>query len=210
MEIILIRHAQSKGNESSTVQGQTDRGLSGLGKKQAGELIHFFNANALNAIYSSDLGRAMETAKPLSEKLNLQIITEPDLREADFGIWEELTYNEVKEKYPQEYSAWHMNYYIRPKWFESFDSHFKRIKRAIEKILQKHSLNEKIVVFTHGGSIKTQIGYFKKLTGEELTKFTNSNCSLTLLKFNPSRKYEDGELIYYNKEVININPQNEL
>ena len=210
MEIILIRHAQSKGNETNTVQGQTDEGLSDLGKKQAKQLSEHFNIGDICAIYSSDLGRATETAEPLRDKLNLEIKTDPDLREAHFGIWEGLTYNGVKEKYSNEYSTWHKNYFIRPPWFESFELHQKRVRKAIEMILMNHNLTDKVAVFTHGGSIKTQVGYFKKLSGEELTQFTTSNCSLTLLKFNPTQKYENGKLIYYNKDVIRLAVQKEL
>lgn len=210
MQIILIRHAQSKGNEASIVQGQADNGLSEFGKEQSKQLSEYFNIGDLSAIYSSDLGRTVQTATPTANKLNLEIKMDPDLREAGFGIWEGLTYNEVKEKHPEEYNAWHANYHVRPSWFESFESHHTRIKRAIEKILANHQLTDTVAVFTHGGSIKTQIGYFKKLSGTELTYFTNANCSLTLIKFNPSKNYKDGKLIYYNKEVIKIAVQKEL
>ena len=209
MQIILIRHGQSKGNSTNTVQGHLDEGLSKLGEKQPRELSEHFKVGDLNAIYSSDLGRAFQTAEPMAQKLGLAIETEQDLREADFGLWEGLTYNEVKEKYPTEYFAWHKNYYIRPPWFESFDSHSKRIRRSMEKILKKHNLSDSIAVLTHGGSIKTQIGYFNKLNGEELAGFTNSNCSLTLIKFNPLKEYDHGKLIYYNKCVINSLAQKE-
>lgn len=207
MEIILIRHAQSKGNETSTVQGQTDTGLSEAGKEQAKELAKYFNPNDLHAIYSSDLTRAVETTRPLTEKLQIEIIIDPDLREAHFGKWEGMTYESVKEKYPKEYSAWHKDYYIRPPWFESFESHQKRTRRAIKTILNKHNSRDKIAIFTHGGNIKTQVGFFRKLRGEDLTQFTTSNCSLTLLRFNLNRKYEDGKLIYYNKDIISKNKQ---
>ena len=210
MELILIRHAQSKGNKANIVQGHADEGLSSLGKEQAKELSEHFQIKDFTAIYSSDLGRALQTAEPTAKKLNLEIKTNTDLREAHFGIWEGLTYNEVKEKYPDKYSAWHRDYYARPSWFESFELHQNRVQRAIEKILLENDYNSKIAVFTHGGSIKTQVGYFKKFNGEELTRFTNSNCSLTLISFNPSTKYKDGKLIYYNKEVIKMKVQGEL
>lgn len=210
MQIILIRHAQSKGNETNTVQGQIDQGLSDLGNKQAKALSAHFKAGELQVIYSSDLDRTCETAKPTAKKLNLEVITDPDLREAHFGIWEGMSYDGVQKKYPEEYTAWHTNYFIRPPWFESFESHQKRTRKAIEKILLKHNLNDTVAVFTHGGNIKTQVGYFMKLTGEELTTLTTKNCSLTLIKFNPTKKYEEGKLIYYNKDIINIALQREL
>ena len=202
MDIILIRHAQSKGNKESIVQGHTDFGLSDLGKEQAKQLSLYFNLGDITTIYSSDLNRAMQTAEPTATKLKLDIKQEENLREANFGTWEGLTYKEVKENFPNEYNAWHKNYHIRPPWFESFELHQNRIKRVIEKILKAHSKDEKVAVFTHGGSIKTQIGFFKKLSGEELTRFTNSNCSLTLIKFNPTVNYNEGKMIFYNKEVI--------
>ena len=202
MQILLIRHAQSKGNEANTVQGHSDQGLSELGKNQAKKLSEYFNEGDLNAIYSSDSARAFQTATQTADKLKIQIQTNEDLREAAFGIWEGMTYKEVKEKYLDEYTAWHKNYFIRPSWFESFELHQKRIIKAIENILKKHNLHDKVAVFTHGGSIKTQIGFFNKLTGEELANFSLNNCSLTLINFNPSKNYEDGKLVYYNKEVI--------
>lgn len=203
MEIILIRHAQSKGNEENVVQGHIDTGLSELGYNQAEALSTYFNLGDLDAIYSSDLDRAIQTARPIADKLSLEIKIDPDLREADFGIWEKLTYEEVREKYPQEYNAWHTNYYIRPSWLESFKSHQKRIQKAIKKILSNNSTTNRIAVFTHGGSIKTQLGYFNKLSGEELTQLKTANCSFTLLKFNSTKNYKDGKLMYYNKHVIN-------
>lgn len=208
MELILIRHAQSKGNKDNIVQGQIDEGLSELGKEQADLLSKYFDTAKITAIYSSDLGRALQTAEPTAKKLELKIKTDSDLREADFGIWEGLTYDEVKQKFQRDYDAWHKNYYTRPHWFESFQSHFERVKRAIEKILISHSLNNRVLVFTHGGSLKTQVGFFKNLSGEELTSFSNTNCSLTLLKFNPSKNYKDGEIIYFNKQVIQIKSNN--
>ncbi len=210
MQLILIRHAQSKGNKANIVQGQTDEGLSNLGKEQAQELSEYFEPGDITAIYSSDLGRTIETATPTAKKLNLAIKTDADLREAHFGIWEGLTYNEVKEKYSKEYTEWHKDYYIRPHWFESFESHQKRIKRAIEKVLFENDYGSKVAIFTHGGSIKTQFGHFKNLSGKELTQFITLNCSLTLINFDPTTKYENGKLIYYNKEVIKIKAQREL
>lgn len=203
MDIILIRHGQSKGNESNTVQGHLDNGLSEYGKEQAELLSEHFKAGDLTGIYSSDLNRAIQTATPTAQKLNIEIMMDTDLREANFGIWEGQTYDGVKEKYPKEYSEWHKNYFARPAWFESFEKHLKRVRKAIEKILLKHDLYEKVAVFTHGGCIKTQLAYFQKLNGEKLTELTTKNCSLTLIRFNPTKKYEEGKLVYYNKEVIN-------
>lgn len=204
MELLLIRHGQSKGNANDIVQGHLDEGLSGLGLEQAAKLSNYFNTGDLTAIYSSDLGRAKQTAEPTSKKLGLKINLDPDLREAGFGIWEGMTFAEVKEKYKDEYSKWHENYYVRPSWFEGFDIHQNRVKKALERILASHKENERIAVFCHGGSIKTQVGFFKKLDGIELTKISISNCSLTCITFNSSTKYEDGKLTYHSKDVISL------
>ena len=202
MDLILIRHAQSKGNKASIVQGQTDEGLSDFGMEQANKLSNYFNPKDINAIYSSDLDRAVQTAEPTAKKLNLKITKDPDLREAHFGIWEGLTFEEVKTKYQTEYSTWHADYFVRPEWFESFESHFSRTKKAIQKILLNHHQNDTVAVFTHGGNLKTQIGFFNKLNGAELIAMKNVNCSLMLLKFDSTTEYEKGQLVYYNKQVI--------
>lgn len=202
MELILIRHGQSKGNANDIVQGHLDEGLSDLGLEQAESLSKFFNPGDLTAIYSSDLDRAKQTAEPTSKKLSLEINLDPELREAGFGIWEGMTFTEVKEKYKEEYSNWHKNYYIRPPWFESFESHHSRIRKAIERIISSYKTGDKIGIFCHGGSIKTQVGFFKKLNGEELTKISILNCSLTGISYNSSKNYEDGNMIFHSKDVI--------
>ncbi len=201
MDLILIRHGQSKGNANNIVQGHLDEGLSDLGLDQANMLSKYFNNNDINYIYSSDLGRAIQTAEPSSKKLNISIKINPDFKEAGFGIWEGMTYDEVREKYSKEFSAWHGNYFIRPDWFESFENHQTRVRKGIEEILANHKKDDKIAIFTHGGSIKTQVGYFNKLSGQELIKISISNCSLTHINFK-SNDYESGELSYFNKNVI--------
>ena len=200
MEIILIRHGQSKGNEQNIVQGQLDEGLSELGLAQAEELSN--HLSDLNAIYSSDTGRAIQTAKPTAKKLGLEINSDKDLREAYFGVWEGMTYDEVKEKYSSEYKAWNENYYDRPSWFEAFETHQNRVRKALERVLSNHKTNEKIAVFSHGGSIKTQVGFFKKLNGTELSKIRISNCSLTLISFKLHKEYKNGDLTYFSKDVV--------
>lgn len=202
MELLLIRHGQSRGNEESIVQGQLDSGLSEFGENQAEKLKNYFNHGDISSIYSSTLCRAIQTATPTAKKLNLEINLDSNLQEAHFGIWEGLTEHEVKEKYNKEYTDWHKDYFIRPHWFEAFDKHQSRVKKTVEKILQSHKHSDKVAVFTHGGSIKTQIGYFQKLNGKELANFSLSNCSLTLISFNHSGKYDEGKIIYYNKKVL--------
>lgn len=202
MQIILIRHAESKANKQNIVQGQTDRGLSEDGEKQSHKLSEALANYNISAVYSSDLGRAIQTAMPTASKLKVDIQTDPDLREADFGIWEGMTYEEVKEKYPTEYNAWLKNYFVRPHWFESYDLHLHRTRSAIERIIGKHTSNDVISVFTHGGNIKTQLGYFGNLSGKELADIRTKNCSLTAIDFNSSLNYKDGKLVYFNKEVI--------
>lgn len=202
MDIILIRHGQSKGNAKNIVQGHSCEGLSDLGWAQAKAIGKYFNVGDLDVIYASDIRRACETATPTAEKLNLEIKKDSGLREASFGIWEGMVFDEVREKYSDEYHAWHNDYYQRPEWFEAFDTHQTRVKAVLEKILNTENKDSKVAVFTHGGSIKTQVGFFKKLNGVELKEYRFANCSLSLVRFEEELKYEKGKLIYYNKKVI--------
>ncbi|MBT3187601.1 MAG: histidine phosphatase family protein [Anaerolineae bacterium] len=84
--------------------------LSDVGKEQAEHLARRLADEKFNAIYASDLKRAWETAAAIAEKENLAIVSEPRLREMDFGVLESLTWDEVQRKYPEMLERWLEDY----------------------------------------------------------------------------------------------------
>ena len=106
-KFILVRHGQSKANEGGYLVGKTEAPLSSLGERQAkavGEYI--LKTYKVDAIYSSPLSRACNTVKGVADALDLPIIKADELSEFDFGDWEGLTLEEIKNNFDNGYSKW--------------------------------------------------------------------------------------------------------
>lgn len=103
--ILLIRHGQSEGNAERRFGGHTATPLSALGRRQAEATARALGREAITAIYSSDLPRAVETAAPLAHALQLELTQTDAFRERSVGHMEGLTFEEAAQKFPDEYAA---------------------------------------------------------------------------------------------------------
>jgi broad specificity phosphatase PhoE len=103
--ILLIRHGQSEGNAARRFGGHTATPLSALGLRQAEATAAALGREAITAIYSSDLLRAVETAAPLARALGLEVRQTGAFRERSVGHLEGLTFEEAAQKFPAEYAA---------------------------------------------------------------------------------------------------------
>jgi len=137
--LLLVRHGETDWNAEGRLQGHTDRPLSDYGRRQAGELADDLEDEKLEAIYSSDLARARETAEIVGERLGLPVVLHPDLREKDWGNWEGLT---AVERDRVEFVG------------ESTEAHQERILGALRRISERHPGDGRVLVVTHGGSMR--------------------------------------------------------
>jgi len=103
---IMIRHGFSVANDMRRFAGNFDVDLTETGKKQAKLCAEALKKEKIDAIYSSDLKRAYDTAVPISEALGIEIIKCPELREISAGEWEGKLFDELCEEYPEAYSTW--------------------------------------------------------------------------------------------------------
>ena len=105
----VVRHGQTEWNAFSRMQGQKDSPLTETGIRQAEATGQFLAGESIypdfDCIFSSDLGRAADTAKAISTALEMDIIFDEQLREYNFGIFEGLTSEEINERYPEEIKA---------------------------------------------------------------------------------------------------------
>jgi broad specificity phosphatase PhoE len=136
--LLLVRHGETDWNAEGRLQGQTDRPLSDYGRRQARQLAEELAGEELDAIYSSDLARARETAEIVGETLGLPIELDRDLREKDWGTWEGLT---PVERDRVEFVG------------ESTETHRDRMLRALRQISERHP-GAHVLVVTHGGSMR--------------------------------------------------------
>ncbi len=106
MKIYLLRHPQTTGGSDVRYYGATDLDLSELGQRQRDALAERFKDVPLDAIYSSALRRAAQTAAAIAKPHGLTPMQIPVFNELNFGLWEGLTAEEIRDAYPEQYIKW--------------------------------------------------------------------------------------------------------
>lgn len=151
--LYLIRHGQSAGNAEGRFGGHGPTPLSDLGLQQADRTAKVLAKEGINAIYSSDLLRAVQTAEPLAAILDLPINTSPAFRERHVGVLEGLTFDESKARFPRDYFALinrDVHHVITDG--ESYRQLLKRITDELEVIIRRHK-SQRIALFSHTGAL---------------------------------------------------------
>ena len=157
MRLILIRHAESRGNLEGRLQGRSDFELSNLGRQQAERLFERFAAEKLSPtqVYSSPLSRAMETAVIVSRNWSPAIHLWPELVEYDVGVFEGLTWLDIIRSHPaiardfEQSKDWDVVDKV-----ELVKQRHERGHRVIESIIAGHLNDDLVVCFTHGGILQ--------------------------------------------------------
>lgn len=164
--LYIVRHGETEWNSIGKQQGHLDSPLTKRGVQQAAALSEGLVGKGIKHIYSSDLGRAFETATIINKKLNLIIKTDKRLRERNLGVMQGLSKSEFKEQY---YSEWDKFISGDPEYRfpkgESAMQRFERTTECINDIANKH-LGEVILIVTHGGVLS---GLFYKAVNLTLT-----------------------------------------
>lgn len=149
--LIVIRHGETAWNRERRLQGQIDIPLNDTGRAQARALAEALTGEPIDAVYSSDLGRAFETATPLAQALGLTVRSEPRLRERCYGELEAMTYAEVAEKRPEDFARWQARVpdYAPPGGESLREFHERAVEVALS--LSRRHPGERIALVAHGG-----------------------------------------------------------
>jgi probable phosphoglycerate mutase len=149
--LLLIRHGETDWNAQSRIQGHIDIDLSERGHQQARSLARALRAEALAAVYASDLGRARQTALPLALDRGLELRLDPRLRERGFGLFEGSTYAQAQANWPNEYAIWQRRDpgHAVPGG-ESYLQARTRVMQCLEEIVRRHE-GQAVALVTHGG-----------------------------------------------------------
>jgi broad specificity phosphatase PhoE len=151
--LYFVRHGQSAGNAEGRFGGHSPTPLTELGKQQAEITAEALAKKKIEAIYSSDLLRAVQTAEPLAAILDLPIITISAFRERKVGVLEGKTFDESKAEFPKDYYALvNRNIHHVITEGESYRQLLKRATNALHEVLRTH-YGESIVIFSHTGVI---------------------------------------------------------
>jgi len=154
-EVWLIRHAESSWNAHGRWQGWADPGLSARGREQAGALARRLGGAGIEALVSSDLRRARETAAVLAETLGLTPEVEPRLRERDLGAWSGLTTPQIAGRWPEAFARVRArDPGFRPGGGESLQQVAARAHQFLQALVERPGPARWALV-THGGLIRT-------------------------------------------------------
>jgi len=190
MRILLIRHGETAHNAGRIALGQQDVPLNdkGLAGAQAVARAYGNGAPDIAAIYSSPLQRAVQTATPLAEALGLTVQVEPDLIEMDIGELEELSFPEVRERYPEFIEGWVSAECgdARMPGGESLAEVQERSWRAIESIRDRHPVLT-VAVVTHNFVILTALCMVLHLPLGNFRRIRQDTAAVSLLDLTPER-----------------------
>ncbi len=149
--ILAIRHGETGWNVEGRIQGQLDVPLNEMGRWQVNRLALAVTDEEIDAVYSSDLLRAMETAQAVSRGCGLAVVTDVGLRERGFGEFEGLTYAEINARWPDVGERWRR----RDPTFgapggETLDDFYARSIETATRLAAHHP-GQTIALVSHGG-----------------------------------------------------------
>lgn len=165
--ILLARHGETDWNRTGRFQGHADPPLNDAGRAQARELADRLRDTPFDAVYTSDLRRAHETAEIVAASHGVPVVADPGLREVDIGSWSGLTRAEVEQRFPD---AEHHD-------GESRADHLARVLATVERIARAHP-DARILIVSHGGSLRA---LRRHCAGEPVHPI--ENCGVYELRF---------------------------
>jgi broad specificity phosphatase PhoE len=169
LDLVLVRHGATDWNIQGRCQGSTDRELSETGVRQAEAVAANLSQNKISAVYSSGLIRARRTAQFISRPHGLPVRIENDVRELDHGALEGLTFNEIKEQYPDFIRKWRTEpAELQVPGGERLSDVQQRALAGLQRIAGRHEENDTIVVVSHNFPI---LGIICHITGTHLNNY---------------------------------------
>jgi phosphoserine phosphatase len=182
MQIILLRHGATDWNLQGRCQGATDLELNEVGIRQAESIATRLSREKIAAIYSSNLKRAQQTAEFVNRFHSLPIQIEKDVRELDHGALEGLTFNDIKENFPEFIQRWRTEpAEIQVPGGEKLVDVAQRAWNGLHRISGRHQAGEIIVVVSHNFPI---LAILCRIAGVHLNHYRSFHldpCGITRL-----------------------------
>ena len=212
--LIFIRHAFSQGNLLEVCSGQLDYPLIEKGFEQAKKTAAYLRANyPLEAIYTSDLCRTVQTAQPTADAFGLESIPDVRFREAYVGEWQGQLWRDLEEQYPDLYKLW-ISYQMdrntpRPKGAECSEEILDRVNAAISDVIAKNK-GKCVAIFAHGRMIHVLSDFWRTQNpafDAEIKKrgiLCYNSCSVTVAEYDDNGNFLGIPLCNY-RDFLNEN-----
>ena len=180
-EFIVIRHGETAWNAQSRIQGHLDSPLNEEGLGQALLVAERLAREPFSTLYSSDLGRALQTVQPIADRTAHEAIREPRLRERHLGVFQGLTGAQCEQQYPHEYARFKLRDpdHVVPGG-ESVRQLFERVASIFADFALRHP-GERVVVVTHGGVLDALHRFAASIALERPRDFPIYNASLNFI-----------------------------
>jgi broad specificity phosphatase PhoE len=181
--LLFIRHAET--DFAGRFCGHSDPPINDRGLRQIEELIETLKTESIDAVYASDLTRAMTTADAIGRVFGLSTIKVPELREIGFGDWEGLSWQEIEARDQVYARRWSEAYPDLPapsgEPFEAFQS---RVLSEVKQLLEITS-QRCVVVVTHAGVMRIVLRSLCGLEEQEAWERTKAYCGV--FRYQPGR-----------------------
>ena len=179
MQLILIRHGETLSNKEKRIQGISDVELSTVGIEQAHLLALSLKDNPIEAIHTSPLKRAMQTAEIINEFHRKELHTDKDLMEMDYGDFEGVSFKKIMDGEKDFIDKWMTDpASVKMPNGESLTQLQERAWRALKRIINKE---ENALVVTHNFTIATIICHIKNISLNEFVSACVGNASKTII-----------------------------
>jgi phosphoserine phosphatase len=205
MDIILARHGETEWNVGEVFRGRADIDLNETGRKQAQLLGEYLSKETVSVVYSGPLKRALSTAKAIAGHHHLGVEITPNLNDLNFGEWEGLQVEEVKQKYPRPFELWATHpEKVRLPGGETLDEVRERAMKVVHGITV--SDYSTVVLVTHRVVIKVLVCALLGLDNSHFWNVMVDTCGLTTFHYERERfvlvRHNDNSFL----RTIQINP----
>ncbi len=185
--IYLIRHGQTASNATGFYMGREDVELNEVGLAQAEKLAARLASYPLNSIYASPLKRAFNTAEIVARPHSISVKPMPNLMEMNYGDWQGLHRNEIKQRYPE---LWRKSVDFEPDMCypngESYREVMERSLAAFNEITEKEK-DKLTAVVSHQGFLRVMVMHILGATYKMCPKIEFGNTSLSVVKITDGR-----------------------
>ncbi len=178
----IVRHGQTNWNILGRTQGHGNSDLTKKGLEQAKELADAIVDYPIDYIYSSDLGRAVQTAQIIANKLNLDVKKTSALREMGFGIWEGLLIEEIKRDHLDTYNTWRNKpHLVNIEGGENLHIIKERTDKFIKELNKKYD-NKHIVLVSHSVTVRAMLLSFLGSSMQNIYRIKQDNTALNIVE----------------------------
>ena len=185
-QLILARHGQTSWNVEKVFRGRADVDLNEIGVRQAELLAKYLGNWELEAIYSSPLKRALDTANIVARRQKVEVRIADGLTDIDFGKWQSLPEQQVKRLYPDLFDQWRTNpHTVRTPGGEDLEDVTRRAVEVVNSIVCGHRGN--VLLVSHRVVLKVLICHLLGLDNSHFWNIRQDVCGITIFDYADGR-----------------------